>query len=65
MSRKKQPTIAEARSLREQMEGHICDLVIQFEDMTGMTVTRIDVSRERKPGFGSKETMDVTIHTKL
>lgn len=63
MSRRRQPTISDARSLREQMEGHICDLVIQFEEITGMTVTGVDVKHERKPGFGETERLDIRINT--
>lgn len=64
MSRKK-PTIAEARSLREQMEAHIFEVVRDYESLTGLTVTGINIHRERKPGFGAKETMEINVNTEL
>lgn len=62
MSRKK-PTVEDARTLREQMEGHICDLVIQYEELTGLTVTGVEVRHERKPGFGEKDRLDIRVNT--
>ena len=65
MGRKRKPTVDEVRSIREQMEGHVCDLVLQFEDVTGLTVTGISVKHIRKPGFGAKDTIDINIYTEL
>lgn len=63
MSRRRKPTVEDVRNIREQMEGHIADLVIQFEELTGMTVTGVDVRHERKPGFGETEKLDIRINT--
>jgi len=48
-------------SLREQAEGHIFQVVVQFEEITGMKVSRIDIVHRRGMGFGAKDTMEVNI----
>lgn len=53
------------RSLREQAEGHVFEVVLQFEEITGLRVTEIQVERHRPAGFGATETMTVNIITKL
>ena len=58
-------TIAEVRSLRTQVEGHICDLVIQFEEITGLRVVGIRVSHDRKPGFMETDTISIDLETEL
>ena len=44
MPRKKknqQPTIEEVRTLREQAEGYIFDVVSEFESISGLTVKSV------------------------
>lgn len=57
------PTIPEARTLREQAEERIFDVLMQFEDITGLQVTGISISRYRPAGFGAHETMEINIKT--
>ena len=63
MSRKKKETVVETRSLREQTEAYLFDLISEFEQISGMKVERIDVKHYRSIGFGAKETMEVNIIT--
>ena len=68
MPRKKknqQPTIEDVRTLREQAEGYIFDIVSEFESISGLTVTGIGISRKRPVGFGSKPYMEIKIETEL
>ena len=61
----KATTVIEARSLREQLQGYIYDIVDEFEKTTGMTVTGIEVHHIRKAGFEEKEKLIITAHTEL
>lgn len=63
--KKRAPTVQEVRSLREQAEGHVFEVILQFEEITGLRVTEIRVERHRPAGFGATETMTVNIITKL
>ena len=68
MPRKKknqQPTIEDVRTLREQAEGYIFDVVSEFESISGLTVTGISISRKRPVGFGSKPYVEIKIETEL
>lgn len=62
---KKKPTIIEARTLREQLQDYIREIVEDFEAVTGMTVKWIDVKHERKPGFGEKERISINAELEL
>ena len=55
------PTIEEVRALRDQLEERIFEVVVEFEDLTGILVERIDISRERKIGFGAVDIMTVDV----
>ena len=63
--RNQQPTIEDVRTLREQAEGYIFDVVSEFESISGLTVTGISISRKRPVGFGTKTYMEVKIETEL
>lgn len=65
MPRKKKPTVEGVRSLRQQLEYHIFNLVVEFEDLSGVKVRRVDISRERKIGFERKETVTIDIDLDL
>ena len=65
MSRKKKETVVETRSLREQLNDYIKEIVVDFEDATGMTIKWIDIRHIRKPGFGEKERVEIDVHTEL
>ncbi len=61
MPRRRKPTVEEVRSLREQLEREVYMLTLEFEEISGMQVTRIDITRERKIGFGAKPEMKIDI----
>ena len=66
MPKKKQkaeerPTIDEVRSLKYQLEEEVFNLASSFEDITGVYIRRIEISRERKIGFFEKDTMKIDI----
>ena len=63
--RKKQPTIEDVRTLREQAEGYIFDVISELESISGLTVTGISISRKRPVGFGTKPYMEIKIETEL
>ena len=67
MSKKKQqpPTVEEIRSLREQLQGYIYDIVDEFEVQTGMRVSEIEVQHVCKIGFGEKPRLVITAHLEL
>lgn len=65
MSRKKKEQVVETRSLREQLNDYIREIVVDFEAATGMTIKWIDIKHERKPGFGEKERVEIDVHTDL
>lgn len=65
MGRKKQTTVEETRTLREQFQDYIKDLVMEFEAATGMKVNWIDVKHTRKPGFESKDETIIEAHLDL
>ena len=63
--KKNQPTIEEVRTLREQAEGYIFDVISEFESISGLAVTGISISRKRPVGFGSKPYVEIKIETEL
>lgn len=63
--KKKQPTIEEVRTLREQAEGYIFDVISEFESISGLTVTGISISRKRPVGFGMKPYVEIKIETEI
>jgi len=52
------------RSLREQVEEYIFQAIAEFEDVTGETVTGIDVLHHRPIGFGRTPYMEINLITK-
>lgn len=63
--KKREPTIEDVRTLREQAEGYIFDVVSEFESISGLTLTGISISRKRPVGFGSKPYVEIKIETEL
>lgn len=63
--KKNQPTIEDVRTLREQAEGYIFDVVSEFESISGLTVTGISISRKRPVGFGMKTYVEIKIETEI
>ena len=63
--KKQQPSVDELKSLREQLQDYIYDIVNDFEQQTGMTVVAIDVLHVRKPGFGEEERLIIKAHTEI
>lgn len=63
--RKKQPTIEDVRTLREQAEGYIFDVISELESISGLTVTGIRIGRKRPVGFETKPYMEIKIETEL
>lgn len=60
MPRKKtQPPVP----LKDQIEQYIFDGIVEFEQLSGLKVERVDVIHRRGIGFGSKDTMEVNIIT--
>lgn len=52
------------RPLREQVESYIFDAIAEFEEVTGLTVTEVEVIHRRPIGFERKEYMEVNLITK-
>lgn len=48
-------------TLCAQAEGHIFDVIMQFEEITGIKVTGVKVTRHRPAGFEAKEIMSVEL----
>ena len=49
--------------LKDQIEQYIFDGIVEFEQLSGLKVERVDVIHRRGIGFGAKETMEVNIIT--
>lgn len=58
-------TIEEYQNLRQQLECRIFEAMIEFEQITGVQVERIDIIRSRKIGFGSVDTIEVDVITDI
>lgn len=48
-------------TLCAQAEGHIFDVIMQFEEITGIQVTGIKITRHRPAGFGAQETVAIDL----
>lgn len=59
--KKKQPETS--LSLREQTEVYLFDLISEFEQVSGLTVNRVEIKHHRGVGFGAKDTMEINIIT--
>ena len=49
-------------TLCAQAEGHIFDVLMQFEEITGIRVNGITIKRHRPAGFGTKETISIELN---
>lgn len=49
--------------LKDQIEQYIFDGIVEFEQLSGLRVERVEVIHRRGIGFGAKETMEVNIIT--
>ena len=59
MPRRKKPQL----SLREQTEVYLFEIINEFEQVSGLSVSRIDVKHHRGIGFGARDTIEVNIIT--
>ena len=59
--KKKQPETS--LSLREQTEIYLFEIINEFEQVSGLSVSRIDVRHHRGIGFGAKDSIEVNIIT--
>ena len=53
-------TIAEVKERKRQLEQQLADAIIQFEELCGVTVTTIDLTREELIGADSIPHIEVT-----
>lgn len=49
--------------LKDQIEQYIFDGIVEFEQLSGLKVERVEVIHRRGIGFGAKDTMEVNIIT--
>ena len=49
--------------LKDQIEQYIFDGIVEFEQLSGLKVERVEIIHRRGIGFGAKETMEVNIIT--
>lgn len=49
--------------LKDQIEQYIFDGIVEFEQLSGLKVERVEVVHRRGIGFGAKDTMEVNIIT--
>lgn len=61
MSTKKKK--ADDRPLKDQVEEYIAIGIMEFEQLSGIRVERIDIKHHRSIGFGAKDTMEVNLIT--
>lgn len=47
----------------EQLEQYLFDIVSEFEYVTGVKLSRIDIKHDRPAGFNAKETIDIKVIT--
>ena len=47
----------------EQLEQYLFDIVSEFESVTGVKLSRIDIRHGRPVGFDAKETIDIKVIT--
>ena len=51
------------RPLKDQVEEYLFDGIMEFEQLSGLKVERVEVIHRRGIGFGAKDTMEVNIIT--
>ena len=49
--------------LKDQIEQYIFDGIVEFEQLSGLKVERVEVIHRRGIGFGAKDMMEVNIIT--
>lgn len=49
--------------LKDQIEQYIFDGIVEFEQLSGLKVERVEIIHRRGIGFGAKDTMEVNIIT--
>ena len=49
--------------LKDQIEQYIFDGIVEFEQLSGLKVDRVEIIHRRGIGFGAKDTMEVNIIT--
>lgn len=54
---------ADPRPLKDQVEEYLFDGIMEFEQLSGLKVERVEVIHRRGIGFGAKDTMEVNIIT--
>lgn len=50
-------------SLREQTELYLFEIIMEFEQISGLRVESIEVKHHRGIGFGAKDSIEVNIIT--
>ena len=53
----------DARPLKDQVEEYLFDGIVEFEQLSGLKVDRVEVIHHKGIGFGAKDTMEVNIIT--
>ena len=51
------------RPLKDQVGEYLFDGIMEFEQLSGLKVERVEVIHHRGIGFGAKDTIEVTIIT--
>ena len=51
------------RPLKDQVEEYLFDGIMEFEQISGLKVDRVEVIHHKGIGFGAKDTMEVNIIT--
>ena len=51
------------RPLREQVEEYIYEGIAEFEAISGVKVSRIDVIHHKGIGFGAKDSIEINLIT--
>lgn len=53
----------DTRPLKDQVEEYLFDGIMEFEQLSGLKVERVEVIHHRGIGFMAKDTMEVNIIT--
>lgn len=57
-------TDEQAASLKEQVESYIFDAIVEFEEVTGLVVSGIEIEHHRPIGFDRKPYIEINLITK-
>ena len=63
MPRKKNKNSEPVLSLKEQIETYIFKGIVNFEQLSGVPVSRVDIVHRKGIGFNSKDSIEVNIIT--